>query len=188
MDIDKNKPKSILWFDKNKHVQVHIPEDRVGPIQLNTFKYFLHPDMITRSGCVTLMTLFLLCTIEHGISNMLKDKNKNDGKYLPLLAVFATNIWVRHQSIWYDLVGRIRMIDNRRKSTTNFVILIFLLVSCVYMGLTKEDAFPQTSKTFLVIGMTLLVIYDNIKETQGSRLDCPHNLHYVNTQTSQKRV
>ena len=35
--------------------------------------------------------------------------------------------------------------------------------------------------------MTLLVIYDNIKETQGGRLDCPHNLHYVNTQTSQKK-
>ena len=149
VDIDKNKPKSILWFDKNKHVQVHIPEDRVGPIQLNTFKYFLHPDMITRSGCVTLMTLFLLCTIEHGISNMLKDKNKNDGKYLPLLAVFATSIL---GATPINLVRFSWAYTNDRQSgenlQTSFVILIFLLVSCVYMGLTKEDAFPSNEQNF----------------------------------------
>ena len=189
VDLDKTKPSTVLWFD-NQHIEYHVPEDSdMGSIQFNTFKYFFHPDMITKSGCVTLMTLFLLATIEHSLSKMLVDKNGIHGKYMPLIAVFATSILgatpINLLRFSWAYTNDMQSGENLQ---TSFVILIFLLVSCVYMGLTKDDSFPQFWKTWLVvIGMALLVIFDNIKHTQGGRLKCPNNLHYINLGKTEKK-
>ena len=162
----------------------YVPTKFVGNSSLNTFKYFLNPLMIIRSVSISLITLFLLSTVEQSINSVVC-KNKNQvGKerYTWLIGFLVANV-LGSTPINMIRFGWAYSEDKRSGKTleTNFVILLFLLLSAFYLGVNKNDPFPFYMKVTLVVGgLFLLVMYDTVSNILLEERDCPATINGVN--------
>ena len=153
---------------------------------LNTFKYFTQADMVIKSVAVSLMTLFLLSTIESAVNGVICkkiDQTQSKNRYFWLIGIFVANI-LGSTPINMVRFGWAYTEDQRSgdRLRTSFVILLFLLLSCFYLGSkTKNDPFPMKAKvTLVILGLALLVIFDTMSTVLNTGTQyCPRTVDGV---------
>ena len=166
-------------------LRFYISNESVGSSSINTFKYLLQPDMVIKSAAVSLMTLFLLSTVERAVNKVITNDGKVKSRFWPLLGLFVANI-LGSTPINMVRFGWAYTTDEHSttdKLSTNFVILLFLLLSAFYVGIpNKDDPFPNTIKIIMVLaGLCLLVIFDVISPILlGGRQFCPRTINFAN--------
>ena len=170
-------------LDKSNVLKFYISNESMGDSSFSTLKYVNQPDIVIKSAAVSLMTLFLLSTIEKAINGVIVKDSKN--KYLPLLGLLVANI-LGSTPINMVRFGWAYTSDERvegEKLSTNFVILLFLLLSAFYIGVpSKCDPFPNSAKIFMVLsGLCLLVIFDIVNGILADfKQECPRTVLFSN--------
>ncbi len=174
----------VEYINTQNRLCFYVPTKSVGNSSLNTFKYFLDPLMIIRSVSISLITLFLLSTVEQAINSVVCKNKTQFGKdrYMWLIGLLVANV-LGSTPINMIRFGWAYSEDRRSGNTleTNFVILLFLLLSAFYLRVNQNDPFPLHMKVTLVVGgLFLLVMYDTISNILLNERDCPATINGTN--------
>ena len=164
-----------------KHIFLYVPKSETGIAAINTFKYFMQADMVIKSASISLMTLFLLSTIETSVNLAICNEKS---RYLYLVGVLVANILgstpINMARFGWAYTNDARSGEGLR---TSFVILLYLLLSAFWLTIQKkDDPFPLKAKvTMVVLGLALLVIFDSLSAMIGNASeDCPRTIDGVN--------
>ena len=165
----------------SKHIFLYVPKSETGIAAINTFKYFMQADMVIKSASISLMTLFLLSTIETSVNLAICNENS---RYLYIVGVLVANILgstpINMVRFGWAYTNDARSGEGLR---TSFVILLYLLLSAFWLTIQKkDDPFPLKAKvTMVVLGLALLVIFDSLSAMIGNASeDCPRTIDGVN--------
>ena len=177
----------VIMSNINHTLRFYISPDALGSSNLTTFKYFLQPDIVLKSAAVSLMTLFLLSSVERAVNKVFTAQSSS--RYLPLVGLFVANILgstpINMIRFGWAYTDDERSNYGQTRISTNFIILLFLLLSAFYLGVPeKKQVFPDKAKILMAMaGLTLLVVFDVVNSILvGTTQYCPRTINFANTE------